>query len=635
VFNGEKGLELARGKLVAGMSGLARRMASAPGVVRLSPASNLRVRLGLVLSSAALTVALVIAALVSTTGERWIASGIGQSVRQIAFQVADTLDRGAIARIRAIDLMAGLPHMRDPATPVAERRELLNGLRESAPDYAWIGIVRRDGYVVVATDGALESENVADRPWFAAGLQGHFVGDVPADPLLAGHAQSETIGDLPHVIAVAAPLTDGSERVWGVLGALLAYTWDQNIDASVMGMTGEDLHAEVFVVDGDGNVLLAPPGVAVAGNLAVLESATAAQAGRRGFHVEQWPNGATYLTGYAATQTTPGGPELGWTVLVRQNAEAAFQPVRQLQQQILTVGLAAALLLAVMGWYLAGRIAGPMVAITAAARRIERGERGVSFPRIKGSDELAVLARALDSLVQSLVTREQQLQRLTEMHEQRVRERTAELEEANVRLEALSTTDALTSVANRGQFDQTLDREWRQLARTGEPLSLIMIDIDHFKAYNDTYGHQQGDECLRQVAAALFHTATRAGDLVARYGGEEFGVILSHVTAAEAMLVAEKLRRAVFELRIPHKANPAAPGISISLGVATMIPQRDSDRADLVKMADWALYRAKADGRDRAVQSTYVPPRPSASDPAATHVDAAPNLFQFRRRRRP
>jgi diguanylate cyclase (GGDEF)-like protein len=271
----------------------------------------------------------------------------------------------------------------------------------------------------------------------------------------------------------------------------------------------------------------------------------------------------------------------------------------QLQREILMIGLLAAAGFGILGWFLAGSIAGPLLGIAEAARRIEQGERNVLIPAGNGSDELGTLARSLNSLVDSLTTRERELQRLAASLEQRVVERTAELSQANTMLEELSTTDGLTKVANRRHFDMVLDREWRLAARYELPLAVIMIDIDHFKGYNDSYGHQQGDECLRRVAAALSGSVTRAGDLVARYGGEEFAVILSHMAQDEAVAVAEKLRTSVEALRIAHRASSAGDHVTISLGVASMIPGRDEQGSALLVRADRALYAAKEGGRNR------------------------------------
>src|SRR6476620_5878701 len=150
-----------------------------------------------------------------------------------------------------------------------------------------------------------------------------------------------------------------------------------------------------------------------------------------------------------------------------------------------------------------------------------------------------------------------------------VEERTAALERLNQELQRLTATDSLTGVANRRRFDEALDHEWRRAARVNAPLSCIMIDIDHFKAFNDRYGHLQGDACLRQIAHSLVATVRRAGDFVARYGGEEFAVVLPGTTQAGAARVAEQLRAGIEALRLPNDASATAPYVTISCGVTT------------------------------------------------------------------
>jgi diguanylate cyclase (GGDEF)-like protein len=186
--------------------------------------------------------------------------------------------------------------------------------------------------------------------------------------------------------------------------------------------------------------------------------------------------------------------------------------------------------------------------------------------------------------------------------EARVAERTRALEKANEALSRLAALDGLTGIPNRRSFDDFLQREWGLATRNATRLSCIMIDIDHFKAYNDTYGHQAGDECLIQVAKALQACVTRPGDLVARYGGEEFGIILPATDAAGARVIAERMRLHVEQLGIPHVGSSVADCVTLSLGSATLVDSETSPE-DLLQAADRALYQAKHQGRNQVATS--------------------------------
>lgn len=183
--------------------------------------------------------------------------------------------------------------------------------------------------------------------------------------------------------------------------------------------------------------------------------------------------------------------------------------------------------------------------------------------------------------------------------ETKVQQRTAELQAANQQLEIASNTDGLTGLSNRHKFDQVWAQEWQRAVRQGLPLAVVMIDVDHFKTYNDHFGHPAGDECLRRLAAVLARSVRRAGELAARYGGEEFVVVLPGVDENGALQEAERIRTEVFQLGIPHGGSSAAPVVTVSLGVAARVPQRAEGLYQLLQEADDALYQAKNSGRNR------------------------------------
>lgn len=176
------------------------------------------------------------------------------------------------------------------------------------------------------------------------------------------------------------------------------------------------------------------------------------------------------------------------------------------------------------------------------------------------------------------------------------------LQAANDKLTALSVMDGLTRIPNRRRFDECLEAEWERHNREQGQLSIILCDIDYFKKFNDTYGHQAGDECLKQVARAIHGCACRASDLAARYGGEEFAVILPNTDTAGAMVIAERIRSAVQALEVEHRASDVSPHVSLSLGVGTLVPDPDTSKEILLENADKALYAAKENGRNQCME---------------------------------
>ena len=180
-----------------------------------------------------------------------------------------------------------------------------------------------------------------------------------------------------------------------------------------------------------------------------------------------------------------------------------------------------------------------------------------------------------------------------------LREMQKQLEKSNAELERLSSLDGLTGLANRRTFDETLGDEIKRCTRDNSMFSLILIDIDFFKAYNDNYGHLGGDECLQQVAEILKHTASRPGDLAARYGGEEFALVLPATDKDGAMKVCQNLREALNRAAIRHEYSSVSNHVTVSMGIATCEPSRDVSQENIIENADKALYSSKENGRDR------------------------------------
>lgn len=188
--------------------------------------------------------------------------------------------------------------------------------------------------------------------------------------------------------------------------------------------------------------------------------------------------------------------------------------------------------------------------------------------------------------------------------EQQVAERTTELQRANQELSRLATLDGLTKIANRRRFDDYLAAEWQRHKREQQPLALILIDIDYFKRYNDRYGHQGGDECLIRVAHTIAQVPQRPTDLVARYGGEEFAAILPNTTLEGGLAVAEAMQQAIVALALPHAQSEVSPFVTLSIGVAVLIPTPDTHPDDLIARTDAALYAAKQQGRNQSIGYT-------------------------------
>ncbi|WP_455209058.1 diguanylate cyclase [Kaarinaea lacus] len=221
-------------------------------------------------------------------------------------------------------------------------------------------------------------------------------------------------------------------------------------------------------------------------------------------------------------------------------------------------------------------------------------ENGANDYLVKLPDKIELIARirAHTKAYLTQLERDEAFRKLGELQK--------ELQRSNAELQKLTCMDGLTCIANRRRFDDFIRKECLRSARDETTISLILIDIDYFKLYNDNYGHLKGDECLQQVASTLQKAVQRPADLVARYGGEEFAVVLPSTDAVGAIKIADSLRHAVEALELPHAYSPLTNIITISMGIACKVANEKTSPADLIEMADEALYEAKNAGRNQS-----------------------------------
>lgn len=284
---------------------------------------------------------------------------------------------------------------------------------------------------------------------------------------------------------------------------------------------------------------------------------------------------------------------LDFGIVVKMDREEVFATTYELKIMILQLIIVLILIVVLASILLSYIITKPVIDITEAAILISHGDFEKRVKKLT-QDELGQLAKALNEMADKLIQSNHIL-------EDKVQERTKELQDANKKLKKLSQTDALTGVANRAKFDRYMKEIWRRCMRYEKPLSLLMIDIDYFKAVNDTYGHQKGDEYLKKVAAIIKESADRVDDLPARYGGEEFVLILEDTKSGGAESVADKLRQNIYNLQLDNINSKVAPFLTISIGISTAIPNKDIQMEDFIKQADNALYKAKENGRNQVV----------------------------------
>ena len=461
-------------------------------------------------------------------------------------------------------------------------------LRQSAHrEYAWIGVADTSGRVVQATEGLLLNEQVSQRPWFTAGRNGLFVGDMHHLALRARQQHPRHPAQVLQLIDFSAPVLDESGRVKAVVGAHAHWSWVTETVESVMAGHPAEQQIEVLIADRSGRILYPSR------HAGLLQLPPTAQP-QAHFERLPWGDGDDYLTSMVAVAPSPQ-QNLGWRIVLRQPVEVALAPVRALRDRLLLLGLGAVLMFTVMAYWFAVRISHPIEQLVRAARRIEQRRGDPVYPAGGHVREIRLLSHSIQSMTASLLQRENELSHINTTLEGQVTERTQALRQANRELARLATIDALTGLHNRRWIDEKLLEHHRSLLRQGRPFAVLVIDVDHFKRINDTHGHGVGDAVLRQLARLLLQSV-RTTDYVARYGGEEFVVLLPDTPhASDGLRVAEKIRSTV-----AGSIFPTVLSMTVSIGLS-LSDSTDLQESSVLQRADRGLYLAKEQGRDRVV----------------------------------
>jgi len=452
---------------------------------RLTPRGlGARLALAFTLMSAVLTLLLVEVVDRSSTAQ--VKSSIGAGLGEMAMQTADKLDRGMYERFREVRLMARRKDLISPATSQDERRRILADMQSTYGYYEWIGLAALDGTVLVEARGLLEGKNVAKRPWFSNALAGTYVGDVHEAVLLAKLLPVQE-GEPRRFVDVAFPFLGADGQPAGVMGTHLSWEWAREVERSIIAPVQTRNKVQALIVSAEGVVLLGPEDLL--DTTVKLDSLNAAREGRTGYAVERWPDGRDYLVGYASTRAVGDYPGLGWHVLVRQDIQDAYAPVRELRARALWSGGVLALLFSLGGWLLARRITRPLAALASSADGLRRGDAHELVPAGRSYTEVRQLSGALNALVTALVQRRAELQTLNDTLEERVESRTRELERALVAVRASegriiaiveAAQDAFIAVDLRGMivdWNPAAERMfgWTRHEAVGWPLAEMIL----------------------------------------------------------------------------------------------------------------------------------------------------------------
>ncbi|MBU0747601.1 MAG: sensor domain-containing diguanylate cyclase [Gammaproteobacteria bacterium] len=551
---------------------------------------GLRMQIALVFGTLVVMLSVLLSLAFGELFKRRLQRDAGESLQMVAENAGKLLANGLLERSREAEVLASAEVIWTQGLEAPEAQHLLARSQATRPSNLWIGVADAQGVVRSATNGMLVGQSVSERPWFKAGIKEVHVGDVHPAKLLEKLLPPLASGEPYRFVDFAAPIRLGPTTV-GVLGIHGSWEWTREVLESLTPPRSDESSLELFIFDREGEMILAPSGQTAALQAAGqrlpegLHINNNRDGGRIDTAVVRWQDQQRYLT--AATQLQPRNApsDLGWLIVARQPVELAFAEANRTVRMTLAMGLIAALLASALAWMAARRLSEDLDALANAASAVEAGKPGADIPAVYSNREVTKLSVALGRMTHRLLA-------AREAMEEKVRLRTLELEAANRALDLQARTDALTGLLNRRGFETQMAFGLAMARRSGRPLSLITVDVDHFKRVNDTYGHEAGDEVLRRLARTL-EERLRGSDVIARLGGEEFVVLLPDTDLAGAQAIAQAVVQAMAD-----QQDPVVGSITVSAGVASMRGLQDNG-TDILRRGDAALYEAKGQGRNR------------------------------------
>lgn len=548
---------------------------------------SFRNRLLILFAAMSLILGLCATVFVEKIASEQMTKASGLSLYIAAKSISNTLANSLNEREREIVLLSQSPFFEEAKLNHPQVQRQLDQVKQSYKYYAWMGIADPKGIIEVAADHMLEGADVSARPWFIAGSQHPYLGDVHEAVLLAKKIKALDPDQPLRFIDFAAPILDANtQQLKGVLAVHADWSWAKAVLQSSLSENARERGVEVFITNKGGELLYPYQSI---GNVNPPKFNKEQQ---RHF-IHDWGEGKKYLT-VNMPVISDTYTNLGWHVVIRQPVEIALLEVKNLQRQMYLLGTVFALILLLFTYRLARRFSTPIENLARTARMVEKGQEGVIFESKTSIREIKALSQSLRSMTFTLLLQKQQLKNANESLEQKVNERTIELQKANTELALLASRDVLTGLNNRRAFNDYLDYLFAQYKRHTTFYSLLMLDIDYFKKVNDTFGHEMGDHVLHETAK-IIQNNLRSTDFVARLGGEEFIVILPMTSVSDAVFIAEKIRSSIEAAIIIHDHT-----LTMSIGISEVL-ELDHLATEAVRRADQALYTAKAQGRNQVV----------------------------------